>query len=126
MTVAAEVAANAGTIDGDASAELDEDTDEFTFSFKYDQDDVGNTYYYTVSETAGDTKGGKITYDDTVYRVAVTVTENSDNTLTATAHVVDAEGNVIDTEDVNALNLNFENTYEAETGTTVHGTKTMN
>ncbi len=48
----------------------------------YSQDDIGNTYQYTVKEKATDIAG--ITCDTTAYTVSVEITDNGDGTLTVT------------------------------------------
>lgn len=76
-----------------------------TFAFgAIEYDEVG-THQYTVSEVPGDLGG--VTYDQTLYRVTVEVTENADaNALQATVmHFDEADpGNPVDA-------MAFENTY---------------
>ena len=82
--------------------------DKFTFdTLTFDK--VG-TYTYTVSEVKGD-KGG-VTYDATVYEVTVTVTDDGNGKLVATA-----AGNE---------SLKFTNNYaSASVNVTLNGTKTL-
>ncbi len=56
---------------------------ENAFTFEALTFDKAGEYTYTVSEAKGD-KGG-VTYDDTVYTVTVTVTDNGEGQLVATA-----------------------------------------
>ena len=60
---------------------------------EYTEEDTGKTFVYTVSEVIGDADG--IIYDDTVYEVTVTVTDNGDGTLNVEQSVVNlaTEGN---------------------------------
>lgn len=48
----------------------------------YDQTAIGQVFTYTVREVKGELGG--VTYDETVYTVEVTITDNGDGTLTAT------------------------------------------
>ncbi|MBQ7354177.1 MAG: hypothetical protein IJW62_01510 [Clostridia bacterium] len=87
------------------------------FSFTALSFDREGTYYYVVAESKG-TLGG-ITYDDTVYRVTVTVTDNGVGRLIASVAVTDARGEDAD--------IAFRNEYAAEDATvTLSGTKTLN
>lgn len=55
---------------------------KFSFDLKYTQDDIGNTYYYTVNEIIpDDASEGTIDYDGSVYDITVSVTDNKDGTL---------------------------------------------
>ena len=84
---------------------------KFAFSaIKYDLDDAGKTFTYTVKEKAGDMAG--VTYDETVYTVTVEVTDNGDGTLTAKASD-------------NAIELNFTNSYAAEGSVSFEGSKIL-
>ena len=86
----------AGAADGVAT-EIEYPT--ITYTLNKDKDDTG-THVYTVKETATDEVG--ITIDTTQYEVKVIVSDAGDGTLTVTP-----------TEDHS--NLNFVNTYTAET-----------
>ena len=70
-------------------------------ALRYDQEDVGKTFTYTVKEVKGAETG--ITYDETAYTVTVTVALANDGKLSVTASE-------------NAGQLNFTNTYTAPTG----------
>ena len=70
-------------------------------SIKYEK---AGTYNYTIQETAGDAKG--YSYDDTEYKVKVTV-EDKDGQLVATAVYVDKEG-------TEKTDLTITNTYDPE------------
>ncbi len=88
---------NLGDLDGVALADDDSRTKVFT---------------YTITEL-DEAKPG-YTYDDVTYYVDVTLTEDAEGTLTATAQLVDQE---------NAL---FINVYEAEGQLVLEGSKTVN
>ena len=78
------------------------------------------TYEYTVSEQAGTADG--ITYDQTVYTVTVTVTDDKAGQLTAKAAVKDQNGKEADTDE-----LNFINKYKAApVEATLTARKTLN
>ncbi|MGI6217063.1 MAG: BspA family leucine-rich repeat surface protein, partial [Coriobacteriales bacterium] len=77
-------------------------------AIKFDGDDNGKTYTYTISETNGGMKG--MEYDSTVYTATVTPVDNGDGTMTCTAVYTDADGNQVDTP-------TFSNSYTA-TGST--------
>ena len=93
---------------GNAVAQTVNAGDKFTFdALTFDK--VGE-YVYTVSEVKGD-KGG-VSYDDTVYTVTVTVADNGNGKLVATA-----AGNE---------SLKFTNNYaSASVNVTLNGTKTL-
>jgi len=88
---------------------------EGNFSFNpITYDEVG-VYEYLVKEFKGD-KGG-IIYDDTVYSVTVTVTDNLFGKLFAKVTITDPEENEVD-------ELIFKNLYKAnETGVVLEGSK---
>ena len=78
------------------------------------------TYEYTVSEQAGNADG--ITYDQTVYTVIVTVTDDKAGQLTAKVDVKDQNGNEAHTDE-----LNFTNKYKAAPAeATLTARKTLN
>jgi len=86
------------TVTNDANGSFVFDAIEFTDSHK------GNTYEYRIFED--DTrKIGGFTYDDTVYTVLVTVTDNGDQTVTASVEMNDGSSNV--------ENMVFTNAYRA-------------
>ncbi|MBE7065527.1 MAG: hypothetical protein E7384_06940 [Ruminococcaceae bacterium] len=72
--------------------------DEITF-------DEAGTYYYLVKEDTTDNAEG-ITYDETVYKVIVTVTDDLKGTLSA-------EFEILGKNDAKATSIEFVNTYEA-------------
>ncbi len=77
----------------------------------------GNVYQYKVTESSVNEIGG-FTYDDTVYIVTVTVSDNGDQTITATVTVNDGENHVED--------IVFENIYDAaDARVTLDGTKLL-
>ncbi len=89
-----------------------------SFSFTDLSFDREGTYYYVVVEEQGNLGG--ITYDDTVYRITVTVEDNGAGKLIATVAMTDESG-----ADVNAIA--FRNVYTTEgTTVTVSGNKTLN
>ena len=78
-----------------------------TFARTYSHDHIGQTFTYTVTETAGDITG--MTYDDTVYTVTVKVTQNDDGILQLAYQVaVDDE----EAETVSAVEMTFRNEYK--------------
>lgn len=99
--------------------------------------DKPGTYAYTVRETAGDLGG--VTYDDTVYTVTVTVTDNHDGTMTATHAIArttqsagstsngsDAADGTVESTPVKDEDAVFANTYApAPTEFTFTATKTI-
>lgn len=61
---------------------------KFSFKLKYDRDDIGNTYYYTVNEIIPDgASDGTIDYDKSVYDITVSVADNKDGTLKVTKDI---------------------------------------
>ena len=81
--------------------------------------DAGKTYIYTVAETAGDLSG--VTYDGTVYTVAIKVIDNGDGTMhtETTIRWKDADGidkeAVYNSSDAEAgtPTVRFDNSYKA-------------
>ncbi len=55
-------------------------------SLKFDQNDAGKTFTYTITEDTSNPLPG-YTYDDTSYEVAITVNDSSDGTLTTSTTV---------------------------------------
>ena len=89
----------------------------WSYTFNYDNTDIG-TYEYTVKEVnAGDTING-ITYDSKTYTLTVVVEDDGKGGITATA--TEASGTAIDA-------LNFTNTYavNGDVNVTLSGTKTL-
>ncbi|MBQ8381716.1 MAG: VWA domain-containing protein [Clostridia bacterium] len=87
-----------------------------TFAFDALPFDKVGTYYYAVTEQAGNLGG--ITYDDTVYRVTVRVTDNGDGTLIANVITTNGDGTTAP--------ITFRNYYDAEeVDVSVDGTKTL-
>ncbi len=73
-------------------------------------------YHYMVKEVAGELGG--IVYDDTVYQITVTVTDNHKGALSAEA--------IIRNDDGELSQIVFTNAYEAEdAGVQLEGTKTL-
>ena len=108
------------TQSGNVIEEIDNDeTGAFAFSeLAYDLDDAGKTFTYTVSEVNTAIRG--VTYDETVYTVAVTVTDNGDGTLKTDAAVTAGEAAVSE--------IVFTNTFSASLtiSKTVEGEETEN
>lgn len=102
---------------GQAGTEIKTDADGNKYleaSFdpqKYGLKDVNETYEYTIRELNPGTAMEGVTIDDDIYIVDITVTDNNDGTLTATAKRIlgDDENDKIDFE-----NAVFINTYKAE------------
>ncbi len=89
----------------------------WSYTFNYDNTDIG-TYEYIVKEVnAGDTING-ITYDSKTYTITVVVEDDGKGGITATAS--EASGTAID-------NLNFANFYavKGNVNVTLSGTKTL-
>ncbi|MBQ8288419.1 MAG: hypothetical protein IJX76_06575 [Clostridia bacterium] len=87
-----------------------------TFAFDALTFDTVGTYYYVVTEQEG-TLGG-ITYDDTVYRVTVIVTDNGDGTLATSVITTNGDGTTAP--------ITFRNYYDAEdVDVSVDGIKTL-
>lgn len=86
---------------------------------KFTQDDVDDTYTYTVKETAGSDAG--VTYDDTEYTVTITTEDDGKGGIKVTTTVTDDEGHsqsyVYDNDDATENQtavVPFTNTYKAE------------
>lgn len=86
------------------------------FSFKGLSFSKADTYYFTISEIAGD-RGG-VTYDSKIHNVVITVTDNGKGELTA-AYTVNGVTNG---------EISFVNVYEAKmvTPVVIEGNKTLN
>lgn len=74
-----------------------------TFSFEGLTFTEPGTYYYTVTEE--NTEAQRVTYDETVYHVSITVTDNENGQLVAGAPVITKADGTAATE------ITFENTY---------------
>jgi len=60
----------------------------FSYKLEYDQNDVGNTYYYQVNEVIpDDASEGTIDYDTSVYDITVSVADRKDGTLEITKDI---------------------------------------
>ena len=79
------------------------------------------TYYYLIKEVNGGQTIKGVTYDDSVYRVRVEITDDLLGQLHATAHIYDKDG-------VPQESVIFRNSYEitGDTDLTIKGTKTLN
>ncbi len=86
--------------------------------FHYTQEDKDKDYYYTVTEVQGTDE--RVTYDGTVYRVTVHVTDNGDGTMTAEKTIT------VNGEPADAIT--FANTYqrEADGSLALDATKILN
>ncbi len=91
-----------------------------SFSFgaiEFGDEHKGNTYQYTITEVNANPIGG-FTYDATVYTVTVTVTDNGDQTITASTVINNGTQDVTD--------ITFENAYDAtDAQVTLTGTKML-
>ncbi len=88
-----------------------------SFAFTKLTYDAAGTYYYAVIEQAGELGG--VTYDSTVYRVTVTVTDNGEGDLIAAVESIVRDG-----ESVEAIT--FTNDYTAkDTAITLSGKKIL-
>lgn len=76
--------------------------------------DAPGTYYYTVTEKAGDPNVG-ITYDDAIYKIKIVVTDDKNGKLIPTVTVDNSQAkvNVADT-DATVTDVNFLNRYAAK------------
>lgn len=86
---------------------------------KFTQDDVDDTYTYTVKETAGSDAG--VTYDDTEYTVTITTEDDGQGGIKVTTTVTDGadytQSYVYDNDDApenQTAVVPFTNTYKAE------------
>lgn len=82
----------------------------------FTQADAGKTFAYEVRETAG--SAGGVTYDDTVYTVAIRVMDNGDGTMYTVTTVTNSAGGdsvVVDSRNAEAAapSTPFVNTYKA-------------
>ena len=103
------------TVQNDADGKV-----SFT-ALTYTQDDVAKSpFQYTIREK-NDGKAG-YTYDDTVYNISVTVTDNGDATLSAKAVITGENGT---STPANGESVRFTNAYEAEGSLTLSAKKTL-
>lgn len=99
-----------------ATAVVDRATGRFTILRTYGVEDLGETFYYVVKEQNAGQKTDGITYSDLSYRVTVTVEDNGDGTVNATATADGVANNA----------LHFTNRYSADkTTVTFDGTKSL-
>lgn len=82
----------------------------FTFD-RLDFDTAGDRYYIVFEQDGGQTIDG-ITYDDTLYRIRVEVTDDLKGQLHATAHIFNGEG-------ISQDSITFLNAYEVTGDATV-------
>jgi len=71
----------------------------------YTQEDIGSTYYYTITEVAG--TEGSITYDPLVITLIVVITDNGDGDLAI-------ETSYLIPEDAEEADTTFNNQYDAD------------
>ena len=98
---------------GDAVDTVQNDANgDFVFEdITYHSANVGNTYYYVVEEIAG--SDGKVAYDDTVYGIEVTVSDNREGEIVLDIKYDDSK--VITQSNVANINtLNFTNGYDPD------------
>ena len=113
------------TVTNGNAAELDEGTVLFS-DLTYDAEDLGDytskDFYYVIKEKAD--QAGGVTYDESVYNIVVTVSNNGDGELEAVVKEIkikDKDGNIAD-----ASKIEFNNTYNAKEATlSLGGTKTL-
>ena len=94
-----------------------------TVTFKpifYTQEDAGKTFTYEVAEVKGSLAG--VTYDEAVYTVKVTVTDNNDGTMKAEITEVTGKGGNSVATDSKPV---FRNTYVATGDITLTGSKKL-
>jgi pilin isopeptide linkage protein len=92
---------------------------------EYDQEDIGKTYTYRVSEDPGAGSHGSLpnhTYDATAYTVTVAVGYDEETGELTTAVATDVDGQQHTPEDER---LAFENAYAAATSVALSGTKAL-
>ena len=88
---------------------VDAENKGFEFKLDYTADDVGNVYYYVLSEKNGGERVEGLTFDDTEYRIKVEVKDDN----------VGGVMTVVTVENATADALDFVNTYAIEEGTYV-------
>ena len=109
--VVLEVAAPQDSLDNASFVALAYNLSDNTISFPEISYTEGGIHYYKILEIPGE--AGGVEYDDTVFDVTVTVTDNGDGTLTASA-------------DYNGTAIRFENTYTPGAAQVkLEGTKTF-
>lgn len=117
-----------------AAADGIESTWTILENLQFDQNDAGKTFTYEVKEQIpADAKGNGITYDKSVYEVAIKVVDDADGTMhtvTTVTRTQNAAGEAV-TETVGSFDsstgtvkptLSFKNTYKADPVTIVEGT----
>ena len=86
----------------------------------YTMDDAGKTYEYTIAEAATDDSPKGVSVDGGTRVVRVSVTDNGDGTISATA--TDGDGNSLGT----GSKFSFTNAYRVtQTSATIQGTKSL-
>lgn len=92
-----------------------------SFQFPTIEYDTAGTYYYLVEEVDGGKTINGVTYDDSVFRVQVTVTDD----LRGQLH---AETVVFDESDIPQIGVEFVNVYQVtgDLGLVLSGSKTLN
>lgn len=95
--------------------------DDGTFSFETIDYDTAGTRYYLVKEVNGGQTIDGVTYDSTVYRVTVDITDNLRGQLVPEVIITNSEG-------LPFQSMTFVNTYQitGEAKVTLPGTKTLN
>ena len=85
-------------------------------AFRYTQDDLGIHWYKIVEK---DTENSGYTYDHTVYRAKVEVTDNGDGTLNCVRTYYNEQGEILETSmtiggvEIPVVPVRFTNSYEA-------------
>lgn len=98
------------------TVEMDALTHKYSISLTYTASDVGNTYYYLLSEVNAGAIMEGVRYSSTVYRIVVAVEDNG----------VGGIRTVVTTENTSSDALNFVNTYIPNSATVMlDGYKTL-
>lgn len=104
-------------------------------NLEFDQNDAGKTFTYEVKEQIpADAEGNGITYDQSIYEVAIEVVDDADGTMhtvttvtltqNAAGEAVTEGGTAFDSSEGTVVpKLSFENTYKANPVTIVDGTE---
>ena len=85
----------------------------------YDEDDINQTYFYTISEIRAKNAGYE--YSNEIYLIRVTITDNGDGTLKVDSKITNSMS-----EEVKADEMVFVNTYSAEGSLALEAQKTLN
>ena len=118
--------------EADLTAENDEDGSITFPEFWYGLDDVGQTYYYVISENLPATIPEGYTYDGSVYLAKVTVADKNDGTLEVTRtyfkiaderRLYDVSTALADAQSIETVS--FVNKYETENEITIELEKTL-